>query len=238
MRRLAESKQNYVLSFGCDRPLAKGNSPIASTRMAPASDLMAIGGQLAMPRLDGVALQFRFSAGDRASIALARTLLGLDLASPDDWELANHDPGTYVLVTLDRLIAAHGGDSIKRRFDLCATLTSCLDGYSERNEANPDGSRLYLTVDPDRSGFLILNPTVKVLEEANPRLPATFYALFAGALNKWIRVYDYHEAQERVAPPCSHPERADVAWPRGASGIAPGCRRALLQSWRQSGVVC
>ena len=199
MPRLAGSKQNYVRGFGYSRAVAKGHSPVASPRMAAASDLMAAGGQLAMPRLDGVPLQFRFSAGDRASIALARTLLGLDLASPDDWELANHDPGTYVLVTLDRLIAAHGGDSIKRRFDLCATLTSCLDGYSERNEANPDGSRLYLTVDPDRSGFLILSPTVKVLEEANPRLPATFYGLFASALNKWVRLYDYRDAQERVS---------------------------------------
>jgi hypothetical protein len=198
MPRLAGSKQNYVRSFGYDRPLAKGHSPIASTRMAPAYDLMATGGQLAMPRLDGVPLQFRFSTGDRASIALARKLLELDLASPDDWKVANHDPAAYVLVTLDRLIAAHGGDNIKRRFDLCTTLSSCLDEYSERNEANPDGSCLYLTVDPDRSGFLILNPTVKILEEANPRLPATFYGLFAGALNKWIRVYDYHEAQERV----------------------------------------
>jgi hypothetical protein len=198
MRRLAESKQNCVRSFGYDGALAKGNSPVAPTRMAAASDLMATGGQLAVPCLDGVPLRFEFSAGDRASIALARTMLELDLASPDDWEVANHDPGAYVLVTLDRLIAAHGGDSIKRRFDLSATLTSCLDEYSERNEANPDGSRLYLTVDPDRCGYLILNPTVKLLEEANPRLPATFYRLFAGALNKWVRVFDYHEGQERV----------------------------------------
>jgi hypothetical protein len=199
MPTCAGSKQNNVRGLGYDRPLAKGNSSVASTRMAAASDLMAAGGQLGMPRLDGVPLQFQFSAGDRASIALARTLLELDLASPDDWEVANHDPAAYVLASLDRLIAAHGGDSLKRRFDLCAALTSCLDECSERNETNPDGSRLYLTVDPERCGFLILNPTVKLLEEANPRLPATFYGLFAGALNKWIRVYDYHEAEERVS---------------------------------------
>jgi len=198
MPRLAGSKQNHVRRLGYDRPLAKGNSLVASARMAAASDLMATGGQLAMPPLDGMPLRFEFSAGDRACIALARTLLELDLGSPDDWEVANHDPAAYVLVALDRLIAAHGGDSIKRRFDLYATLTSCLDEYSEKNEANPDGSRLYLTIDPDRCGFLILNPTVKVLEKANPRLPATFYGLFAGALNRWVRVYDHQDAQERV----------------------------------------
>jgi len=159
---------------------------------------MARGGQLAIPSLDGVSLHHRFSAGNRASIVLAQTLLELDLAAPEDWEVANRDPGAYVLVTLDRWIAAHGGSSIKRRFDLYVTLTSSLDEYGERNEDNPDGGRLYLTIDPSRSGFVILNPTLKLLEEANPRLPATFYGLFAGALNRWVRLYDYQEAQERV----------------------------------------
>ena len=159
---------------------------------------MAVGGQLAIPSLDGVPLQDRFSAGDRACIALARTLLDIGLAAPEDWEVANRDPGAYVLVTLDRWIAAHGGSSIKRRFDLYVTLTSSLDEYGERNEDNPDGDRLYLTIDPNRSGFVILNPTLKLLEEVNPRLPATFYGLFAGALNPWVRIYDYQEAQERV----------------------------------------
>jgi hypothetical protein len=36
------------------------------------------------------------------------------------------------------------------------------------------------------------------LEKVHPRLPATFYSLFAGALNRWVRVYDYHDAEERV----------------------------------------
>jgi hypothetical protein len=45
----------------------------------------------------------------------------------------------------------------------------------------------------------VLRPTLELLEEANPRVPATFFHLFAGALNNWIRVYDYRDAQERVA---------------------------------------
>ena len=199
MWRLSNSRPASARSAGNHRPAAEGGSPVASTRLASTHDLMGVSSQLAMPSLAGVPLEHRFAAGDRAAVALARTLLELDLASPHDWKVANHDPAAYVLLTMDRLIAAHGGDSIKRRFELRATLTSCLDEYSDRNEANPDGSRLYLTVDPERCGFLILNPTLKLLEEANPRLPATFYGLFAGALNKCVRVYDYTDARERVS---------------------------------------
>jgi hypothetical protein len=32
----------------------------------------------------------------------------------------------------------------------------------------------------------------------HPRLPATFLHLFLGAPNRWVRVYDYHDALDRV----------------------------------------
>lgn len=199
MPALAGSKQNTRCGLGGERAMAKGNTPLAPSGVATAAQLMGTADQLAIPRLDGVSLQYHYSAGDSASIALARTLVQLDLAAPEDWEAANRDPGAYVLMTIARWIAAHGGQAISRRFDLYTTVSSCLDEYSARNEENPDGSRLYLTVDPDRSGFVVLGPTLELLERAHPGLPATFYSLFSGALNKWVRVYDYREAEERAS---------------------------------------
>jgi len=46
---------------------------------------------------------------------------------------------------------------------------------------------------------VVLGQTLELLEKVDPRLPATFYCLFAAALHRWVRVYDYHDAQERVA---------------------------------------
>lgn len=197
MSRLAKIGRIIGNGSGNSRSLAERKGTVASTGLASA-DLMGVGNQLSIPRLDGTPLEHRYSAGDTASIALARTLLELDIALAQDWGAASRDPRAYVLMTLDRWIAAHGGDAIKRRFDLYATLTGCLDEYSE-NEENPDGSRLYLTIDPDKSGFVVLRPTLELLEEVNPRAPVSFVHLFIGALNNWVRVYDYRDAQERVA---------------------------------------
>ena len=36
------------------------------------------------------------------------------------------------------------------------------------------------------------------MEMAHPRLPVTFFRLLVGAVNRWVRVYDYHDAEERV----------------------------------------
>ena len=37
-----------------------------------------------------------------------------------------------------------------------------------------------------------------MLEAVHPRLPVTFFDLFTGALNRWVRVYDHRDALERV----------------------------------------
>jgi hypothetical protein len=41
-------------------------------------------------------------------------------------------------------------------------------------------------------------PTLQLLESVHPQLPATFFHLFVGALNGWLRVYDHRDAGDRV----------------------------------------
>ena len=136
-------------------------------------------------------------ANDEPSVALAKTLLKLDIAVPQDWEKAKHDPTDYIGLTLARWISRHGIEAIKRRFALTAALTSWLDEYTERDGINPN--LLYLTVDPSSSGYVVFSPTLELLGKHHPQLPVTFFHLFTGALDKWIRVYDYREARERVS---------------------------------------
>jgi hypothetical protein len=196
MQRLSKSDTPLGGGAGNGGALAKRVAPVAGARLASTAELMGTGDRLVIPRLLGVPAEYLYSVGDSALIALARTLVELDLAAPGDWESAHRDPGAYVLRTIERGIAAHGGAAIRRRFDVYVTLSSYLDEYSDKNEENPDGSRLYLTVDPDRCGFVVLGPTLELLEKVHPQLPARFYCLFMRALNTWVRVY--MDAQERV----------------------------------------
>jgi len=179
------------------RSVVQPNTSRATRRLVAAPELMRSGNQLTMPRLDGVVIEHRFCSGDEPAVALVKALLQLDIAVPEDWEKAKRDPTAYAWLTLIRWIGTHGGQAISRRFGLTATITSRLDEYTERDGANPH--LLYITVDSDRAGYVVLTPTLELLEKAHPRLPATFFHLFAGSLNKWIRVYDYRDAEERVA---------------------------------------
>jgi hypothetical protein len=151
--------------------------------------------ELVLPTLEKVPTEQRFSADDREVIALAEILVQSDIAAVEDWEKCGRDATKYLLLTLQRWIRDHGGASIQRRFDLNLTLSDRLVDYSD--ERGPEGT-LYLIVDPDSAAFAVLNPTIELLTKIHPRLPATFLMHFVGSLNRWVRVYDYRDAEERV----------------------------------------
>lgn len=159
---------------------------------------MATGGHFGIPHLDGVPGDYRFHAGERASIQLAQALLEVDIADPSNWHRVRRDPSAFVGLTLQRWIDLHGGKAIRRRFNLRLTLSDQADEYTEAAEQDPDGRRLFLMLDPDAAAYVVAGPTLELLEREHARLPATLYHVFTGALNKWVRAYDYRDAEERV----------------------------------------
>jgi hypothetical protein len=176
-------------------PLARREAPRATWRLPATSQLMAPPCELVLPSLEKVSIEQRFAADDREVIALAEALATLDIAVVEDWNKSDRDAAKYLLLTLQRWVRDHGGASIQRRFDLDLTLSDRLVDYSD--ERGPEGT-LYLILDPDSAAFVLLNPTIELLGSVHPRLAATFFKHFAGSLNRWVRVYDYHDAEERV----------------------------------------
>jgi hypothetical protein len=159
---------------------------------------MASGNHLLIPCLDQFPHEYHFHAGERAAIRLARSLLELDIADPSDWQHVRRDPTHYVQAILNRWINLHGGKAIRRRFCLRLMLSEVVDEYLDGGEPDPDGRRLYLFLHPDSAAYAVAGPTLELLDREHPRLPATFYHLFTGALNRWVRVYDHRDAEDRV----------------------------------------
>ena len=153
---------------------------------------MAQGSGAVLPRLDGVALEHQVAGEDHRAISLARTLTELEIAEVSDWE---GSPSKYVLSTLKRWIGRHGGESIRAQFALDATLSNTPDRYSSEDI---NSARLYLTVDPESAGYIVIGPTLEMLTRIHRRLPVTFYGLVVGAVSRWLRAYDFRDALERV----------------------------------------
>jgi hypothetical protein len=167
--------------------------------MAAPTCLIGSGSHLLIPSLDRVPFEHHFHAGERAATRLAQVLLELNIADPSDWQHVRRDPTDYVQATLNRWIDLHGGKAIRRRFCLRLTLSEVVDEYLEAGESDPDGQRLYMFLHPDSAAFVVAGPTLKLLGREHPRLPASFYRLFTGALNRWVRTYDHTDAEDHVA---------------------------------------
>lgn len=171
-----------------------GYGTTGAARLAPA-DLMGRGDASVLPRLDGAATEYRITEQDHRAIQLARTITALEIAEPKDWKRANRSASEYILATLKRWIARHCGDVIRRQFSLRASITGTPEPDSD------DGNHsnlLYLIVNPDSAGYVVIGPTLELLAAINSKLPVSFYRLFVNGVRRWTRVYDYDDALDRL----------------------------------------
>ena len=195
----SSTRSNRLITSSRRRmPRLQCNAAWPTARMAPATHMMGSGAHLLIPNLDRVPLEYHYHAGERAAIRLAQAFLELDIAEPSDWRRVRRDPTDFVQATLNRWIDLHGGKALRRRFCLRWILSEVVDEYLEAGESDPDGRRLYLFLHPESAAFVVAGPTLELLEQEHPRLPATFYRVFTGALNRWIRTYDHLDAEDRV----------------------------------------
>src|SRR5437867_3414868 len=169
----------------------------AATRLAPTC-LMPAGSGLAIPRLAGVPLEQQLWQGAQAAARLAHSFIEADVADVGNWIVATQNPLEFLKRALERWLDEHGAPSIRERFSVDVILSTSLDRYSSTDSKSGDVSSLFLTLEPDSAGYVILGPTIRLLESIHPRLPVTFLCLFLGALNRWMRVYDQRDAMDRV----------------------------------------
>ncbi len=194
---------------------------------------MAQGGALLIPRLDGVPLLHRVVADDHLAVTLAESLVELDIALPGDWKKVECDPTSFVRLTLERWIKSHGGAAISRRFVLAAAVSSTPSEWADPDETKPN--RLFLIVEPPEPtcGCAVFGPTLELLEKVHSQLPATFFHLFVGALNRWTRVYDYRDAEDRAETMrewiAQEPAADQYELPDIAGSIPPCMRQPALE---------
>lgn len=176
--------------------IQKGYSADAATGLATANLVIAPGARCPIPSLAGVADEYRLVEGVNTVAALGKSLLAVGLAKAHTWTETKGDPCRFLEHTVQDWLDENGRAEIEREFFLNVGLVSDLDSYGA--QTGDTNSELYLILEPDSAGYVVLGPTLRVLERVHPSLPATFFGYFAEALNRWIRVYDYRDAAERV----------------------------------------
>ena len=221
MPRLATRSSNRVQSSRTRVATRGGGCGRCASTMASATTLRALAPSRigwSMPQIDGTPVSHKVWRGDRVAATIGSALLRAGIANPESWAATGGDPFRFVHLAIQAFVERHGATSIRDTFPLSLTLTGSLTEYaSSDHEIN--AKNLYLTLDPGEAGYVVLGPTIRLLEGGHPRLPATFFHLLCGALNRWVRVYDYRDALEHVErlrewysgdPDCENIEMPDV----------------------------
>ena len=113
-------------------------------------------------------------------------------------------------------------------------ITNSPSEWAERDETRPN--QLFLIVEPSEAtcGCANFGPTLQLLENVHPQLPATFFHLFVGALNRWTRIYDHRDAEERAETlrewAAQEPDADQYEIPDVAGSIPPCMRQAVLEN--------
>jgi hypothetical protein len=172
--------------------------PDGTARLVAANSLMAVGRQWVIPRLEGIPTEYRLLDGIDVAAKLSKVLISIGVADAARWVQAGRDPFRFIEQALrDRVVAA-GGTEIEKEFFLRLGLVSDLDPYGNDSDQMGAEGEMFLVIEPESAGYIVMGPTMRLLKAVHPRLPVTFVDLFTGALNRWIRVYDYRDALERV----------------------------------------
>lgn len=160
--------------------------------------LMASGGHLAIPNLRGVPVRHQMAFGIQPAARLGLSLLEAGIADVAEWNQGDRDTVEFVEKTLRQWALKHGAEEISTEFDLALALVSDLEPYGEEHTRAAMSEEMYLVLEPETAGYVVLGPILREFKRIHTRLPVTFFNLFTGALNRWVRVYDYRDAEERI----------------------------------------
>jgi hypothetical protein len=210
-----------------------------TAKLAAPNGLIAPGCHWSVPSLEAIPTEYQFLGGLDAAARLGKTLLVSGVAATDAWCQAGRDPFRFIEQTLKNWIEAHGGEKIDSDLFLRLGLVSDLDPYGQDGGEQNGGDEMYLILEPDSAGYVVLGPMLRLLEAVHPRLPVTFFDLFTHALNRWVRVYDYRDAGERVQQLRewyeSDPEGETVELP-DVDGATPKCLRGKWNPLKERSV--
>jgi len=198
MSGLDRSEHNSAESAVGEPPDTGSRVPYGAGGLVAAGYLIARGGQLAVPHLNGVPAKHHMAFGVQPAARLALSLLEAGIADPGDWRPREENTVEFVEKTLRRWVLKHGGDEISSEFDVALALVSDLEPYAEGPSDAVAVQEMFIVIEPETAGYVVLGPLLRELNAIHRRLPVTFFHLFTAALNRWVRVYDYRDASERV----------------------------------------
>ena len=151
---------------------------------------------LTLPKLQGLVPRYCSQSDDQTAAKLALSMVRLGISRADDWKGSVVD---FIARGLARVCRQNGSEKIARVFAEAGVRFT--DEILQRNEIersqseDSDDSKMIVLVDYEQAAMIPIGPTLACLAAVHEALPSAFYQVFSANLSRWMRVYDYRDAQ-------------------------------------------
>src|SRR5216683_3327296 len=177
--------------------------PILTARGRGHSTARVIGLPLdvTLSKLKGIRWRYCTRWDEGPAAVLGMSLLRLGICQPNDWSGSAVD---FVERGFKRFCSQNHVDAAKKVWVGDLRITDSLFELTEQERNQVEAERegmsdyLYLIGDYEAAASIPIGATLAHLEAEHPVLPAAFYEVFTTNLYKWMRVYDYVDAQEHA----------------------------------------
>ncbi|MGC2259063.1 MAG: hypothetical protein WA474_21885 [Candidatus Sulfotelmatobacter sp.] len=157
--------------------------------------------EVTFPRIEGIRSRYCSRWDEGPAAVLGMSLLRLGICRPNDWSGSAVD---FVERGFRRFCSRNRAADAKKVWVGDLRITDSLFELTEQErnqvEAESEGmaDHLYLIGDYEAAASIPIGATLTRLEAEHSILPAAFYEVFTTNLYKWMRVYDYVDAQEHA----------------------------------------
>jgi hypothetical protein len=153
------------------------------------------------PKLKGIRWRYCTRRDEGPAAVLGMSLLRLGICQPTDWSGSAVD---VVERGFRRFCSQNRAVEAKRVWVGDLRITDSLFELTEQERNQAEAGRedvtdhLYLVGDYEAAASIPIGTTLTRLETEHDLLPAAFYVVLTTNLYKWMRVYDYVDAQEHA----------------------------------------
>jgi hypothetical protein len=157
--------------------------------------------EVTFPRLKEIRWRYCTRWDEGPAAVLGMSLLRLGICRPNDWSGSAVD---FVERGFRRFCSQNRVVDVKRIWVGDLRITDSLFDLTEQERNQVEAGRegiphhLYLVGDYEAAASIPIGATLSRLEAENDLLPAAFYTVLTTNLYKWMRVYDFLDAQEHA----------------------------------------
>src|SRR5215468_7273374 len=198
MPRSIQCRSRGVRNAGVSAKSLRGAHPAAKWSRYDSIPIMGAPLDVTLPRIRGIRPSYCSKNDEQPAVQLALSMFRLGIARVTDW---NGSAVDCAAKALSRFCRAHGLATVSRVFP--ESTIRILDNLTERSEyelaqsgETAPSSRLFLMVDYYQAAMVQIGPTLTLLGRIHADLPAAFYQVFSTNLWRWMRVYDFHDAEQ------------------------------------------